>query len=298
MQENDPLRSLHLDQRNAIYTATGQRQVAVSGGVHVAHDTSTGWDRPGLELLCLGIEAHERSWLHARLAVPQDIVHSVHTIGLRLGTTGRGPLACLAGRGIEPAQIATDIVRMPEHVVAGNGYTAWTGLGMRQHIFVDGHRVRINAGDFVAAELDEEGYAFGIHHHAIGPRFWCRRRHQLYLTRLQYEPPHHVASLHCEPERALLVEDRRVRVTCGGIGHGIYGHLSGFRVELADVTFGVARIPDVAVFVGGQAMRTCMRRLEAIFRDLARSGIQPPEHVGELPCIPVRSHPVAGLHRH
>src|SRR5262249_42744029 len=107
--------------------------------------------------------------LHACLAVPQDVVHSVNTVRLRLGPTGRGPLAHLAGRRIEPAQIATGIVRVPKYVVAGDCYTARTGLRLRQHIFVDGHRVRINAGDLVAAELDEEGYAFGIHHHAIGP---------------------------------------------------------------------------------------------------------------------------------
>src|SRR4030095_2628862 len=92
--------------------------------------------------------------------------------------------------------------------------------------------------------------------------------------------------LYCEPERALLVEDRRMRVTRGGIGHGVFGHLSSFWVELADMTFEVARVPDVAVFVGSQAMRTCMWRLEVIFCDLARGGIQPPEHVSELPCIP------------
>src|SRR4029453_3427696 len=127
-QEDDPLRSLHLNQRNAIHTATGQRQVAVPSDVHVPHDTSAGRDRPGLELLCLGIEAYERIWLHARLAVPQDVVHSIHTVGLRLGPTGRGPFARLAGRGIESAQIATGIVRVPEHVVTGDCYTARPGL--------------------------------------------------------------------------------------------------------------------------------------------------------------------------
>ena len=122
-----------------------------------------------MELLCLGIEAHQRIRLHARLAVPQDVVHSVDAVGLRLGPAGRGPLARLASRRIEPAQIATGIVRVPEDVVAGDGYAARTGLRLRQHIFVDGQRVRINAGDLVVAELDEEGYAFGIHHHAVGP---------------------------------------------------------------------------------------------------------------------------------
>src|SRR5262249_38211051 len=169
IQEDHPLRSLHPDQRNAIHTATGQRQVAVPRDVYVPHDPSAGWNRPGLELLGLGIEAYERIWLYARLAVPQDVVHRIHTVGLRLGPTGREPLARLAGRRIEPAQIATGIVRVPEYVVAGDGYTARTGLRLRRHILGDGQRVRINAGDLVAAELDEKGYPFGIHHHAIGP---------------------------------------------------------------------------------------------------------------------------------
>src|SRR5438876_11242976 len=159
-QGDVPLRSLHLHQRQAIHPTTGQCQATVPGRVHVAHDPTARRDRPGLKLLGLGIEAHQRIGLHARLAVPQDVVHCVHTIGLRLGPTGRGPLARLAGCRIEPAQIAPGIVRVPEHVVTGDRDAAWTGLRVRQNIFADVHRVWIDPGDLVATELDEEGYAF------------------------------------------------------------------------------------------------------------------------------------------
>jgi len=57
------------DQRHNVEGAFGHYDVAVAGGHHVAHDAAAGWDRPGLELLRLGIETDQRIRLNGRFVV-------------------------------------------------------------------------------------------------------------------------------------------------------------------------------------------------------------------------------------
>src|SRR5690242_2642439 len=81
-----------------------------------------------------------------------------------------------------------------------------------QYVLVNLHRPWIDARDLVAAEFHEIRYARGAHDHSIGSRPRRRRRHDLDVTSLRIESANHVRALHREPERPLLVEDRRMWV--------------------------------------------------------------------------------------
>ena len=60
-------------------------------------------------------------------------------------------------------------------------------------------------------------------------------------------------------------------------------------VELPDQPRIIAGEPDIAVLVLGQAMRPRMRRLERIFPDGTRLGIEASQLVGELTGPPDRA---------
>jgi hypothetical protein len=74
-----------------------------------------------LEGLGLGVKTDHRIRFHPGFAVPQDIFDDNNPVRLRPGPPWRGPLAGLAGRRIKPLQLATGIVRVPEHIAAGDG---------------------------------------------------------------------------------------------------------------------------------------------------------------------------------
>ena len=50
-----------------------------------------------------------------------------------------------------------------------------------------------------------------------------------------------------EPQHAVLVEERRVRIARRRFGHRVFGDLAGLRIELADVAASIGGEPDVAV---------------------------------------------------
>src|SRR4029079_15111271 len=92
-------------------------------------------------------------------------------------------------------------------------------------------------------------------HHPVGPRLWCRRGDELDCSGFRSESPNHISALHGEPENPVLIEDRGMRITRRWIRHEMFDDLAGFRIELSDRCLEVSRVPDVALFIGGQAVR-------------------------------------------
>src|SRR5881396_3586230 len=71
--------------------------------------------------------------------------------------------------------------------------------------------------------LREKRDALRVDHQAVRLGVRGRHRHQLDLAGGWSQPANHVPLLHGEPERALLVEDRRVRTTRRWIGDLVFG---------------------------------------------------------------------------
>ena len=115
-----------------------------------------------------------------------------------------------------------------------------------------------------------------------------RRGHlpQLDLAGGGVEPSHHVAALHREPEGALLVEDGRVRVLGPRVRHPVLGDVAGLRVELADETGVVSRVPDVPITVGCEPVRTRVGRRQVVLGELAGGWVEPPDLVRLLGRVP------------
>ena len=156
-------------------------------------------------------------------------------------------------------------------------------------IFVDRHRLGIDAGQLVGAELAEPRDVARADHHAVRVRPRRRRLHQPDLAGLRIEPADHVGALHGEPQHAAPVEHRRVRIARARVGQRIVGELAGLRIELADVAGEVAGEPDVAVLVGDEAVRPGRRCVGMIFGDLPAARIEPAEHVGHVAGVPDRA---------
>src|SRR3954465_1752448 len=108
---------LDRDHRNLVYQAVGQHKIAVARNRGVAHDVAAARDRPALEFLRLGIEAHDGIRLRTGFAVPDDIVDRRDAVRLALRSAWRQPLRHLAGRGVETAEITAGIIRVPDDVV-------------------------------------------------------------------------------------------------------------------------------------------------------------------------------------
>src|SRR5579885_1685893 len=65
-----------------------------------------------------------------------------------------------AGFGIVTAERAPRIIGIPKDVIACDCDPARAAIGMGQHIFVDLHRSRVDASEFIGAELGEERNPF------------------------------------------------------------------------------------------------------------------------------------------
>jgi hypothetical protein len=64
----------------------------------------------------------------------------------------------------------------------------------------------------------------------------------------------HVTLLDGEKENSIPVEDRRMRITRGRIGHRVFHHCAGSWIKLADISGGIRSEPDVAFLIGNQAV--------------------------------------------
>src|SRR5882762_11796069 len=158
------------DQGHGVDQAVRKHEVAVFRDVRVANDVAAAGNRPGLELLRLGIEAHHGVRLRLGLAVPDDVVDRRDAVGRGLGAARRRPFGYLAGRGVETSQVPARIVGVPDGVVAGDGEAPRTGSRIRQAVLADFQRLRIDSRHLVGAELDDEQIALEI------GRASCRER--------------------------------------------------------------------------------------------------------------------------
>ncbi len=190
--------------------------------------------------------------------------------------------------GFEVPEAAPSGVHVPDRIVLGDVEAAHGRLLVRQRIQLDRHCLRIDPGDAVAAVAGDPRHALRIQLDAVGLRLRPRHGHQLDIAGRRVQPAQHVAVLQREPERAVAVEDRRVRVLRRRVGHLVDGHLAGLRIELADRAVAVAGVPDVAGRIEGHRMRQRLRR-QRIFLHLAGSGVDPPNQVAELPGPPDRA---------
>ena len=98
-------------------------------------------------------------------------------------------------------------------------------------------------------------------------------------------------ALHREPEDALAIEERRVRIA-GGLGQLVLGHVAGRGIELADIALRIRGEPDVAVL---SAVSPCGpdSGVAALFLDRAGLGIDAPSEIRELAGVPERAVGVA-----
>ena len=79
-----------------------------------------------------------------------------------------------------------------------------------------------------------------------------------------------VAGLHGEEEPPVAKKRDGMRILRLRVGHLVFGDLAGLRVDHADEPGGVAGVPDVAVRVGLQAVRTRVRRRQRELLELLR----------------------------
>src|SRR4029453_963922 len=93
------------------------------------------------------------------------------------------------------------------------------------------------------------------------------------------------AALDGEPERAIPVEDWRMRVPRGRVRHLVLGHLSRLRVEPADEPGEISRVPDVAVAICDEAMRSVAAG-KRVLTYLPGIHIHAPEVVRDLTGVP------------
>src|SRR5436309_9234481 len=107
----------HENEADLIYSALGDNEVAVTCGLHVAHDAATAGDRPALEFFRFDVEPHQHVGPDRRFDVPDRAVEVGNPIRLGSRSTRGRPVGHLAGLWIEAAEIATRIVRIPDDVV-------------------------------------------------------------------------------------------------------------------------------------------------------------------------------------
>src|SRR6516162_6135940 len=104
-----------------------------------------------------------------------------------------------------------------------------------------------------------------------------RKLYELDVPVCGVQPSDEVPTLNGEPQHAMPIEYRRVRIARRRIRHLILRHMTRTRVKFADVTTVIRCVPDVAVPVGDEPVRprVCGQR---ILLDRAGLRIEPPEN--------------------
>src|SRR5947208_16511306 len=73
-----------------------------------------------------------------------------------------------------------------------------------------------------------------------------------------------------------------MRIFRARIAHAVFSNLTGFRIELPDVSLEDGGEPDVSLFVSDQAMRDGVRCLERVLAELSGVWVQQPKFIGHL----------------
>ena len=90
---------------------------------------------------------------------------------------------------------------------------------------------------------------------AVGHGVGCRHFHERHLAILGIEMADVIGLFVGEPESAIVIEGGRVWIDFGSVKWAIFCNLPRLRIELAHVSSGDRREPDVAVAVGDQTVR-------------------------------------------
>src|SRR5262249_40512953 len=149
----------------------------------------------------------------------------------------------------------------------------------------DGHRVGINGCDFRRPELAIIGRSFRVNDHTVWKRSRSRRVHYLDVPGLGIEASDFVRTLHGEPQDPLLLEEGRMRITRMG-GQFVFGELTRFGIELADVALRIRGEPNISIFVFNKTMRSGARYSWTKFFDVSGLSVDSSEHVRILSAVP------------
>ena len=157
------LRQRHQD--DAVGAGLMDQQVAVAGRPHVPDDAAidiAGRDRPTLERLGRGIEAHQRVRPHTGFVVPDRAARVGEPVGMRVRTARRRPFGDLAGLRVVASETALLRVDVPDHTVVGDVQASDGGLRDRQLDFGQLHRRRVDLEQAVAAVAGDPRHAVGV----------------------------------------------------------------------------------------------------------------------------------------
>ena len=133
--------------------------------------------------------------LHAGFAVPDDVTEAGDPV------RDRSPDHSVNGQSrqcpfrIKSAEKAAGIIRIPDRAVTRDGDAPRPACRVRQWIFVNLHRLWVNARKFVGAELCEKWDSVRVHGDPIGQSVFGRHMDELYVARFRYQPADHVCAL-------------------------------------------------------------------------------------------------------
>src|SRR2546429_5822754 len=134
-------------------------------------------------------------------------------------------------------------------------------------MLADCHRLWIDAGQLVRAEFAKErnsilGHDNSVRNSILG---WCR--FYLDVASARIKPADHARFLEREPQDSFLIENRCMRIFRTRIAHAVFSNLTGFRIELPDVSLEDGGEPDVSWFAAAKPSRPEARGLNRDSRD-------------------------------
>src|SRR6267143_3121002 len=185
--------------------------------------------------------------------------------------------------------MASAEVREVNAVIGINGYSSWP-RPFRKGIFLDLHRLRIDARHLICRKLAKNGNALVVDGDPVGMRILRWRTLQIDFPAAWIQSAHHIGHLQREPKHALAIKHGGVRVLALWIGNLVFRYGSRSRVELADITPEISREPDISFAIGNQSMRPRVFHFQRILLERAALRIQPPDlahHLFRKPQRPV-----------
>src|SRR6267142_1077534 len=185
--------------------------------------------------------------------------------------------------------MASAEVREVNAVIGINGYASWP-RPFRKGIFLDLHRLRIDARHLICRKLAKHGNALVVDGDPVGMRILRWRTLQIDFPAAWIQSAHHIGHLKREPQHALAIKHGRVWILALWIGDLVFRYGSRPGVELADVTLEISREPDISVAIGNQSMWSGVFHLQRVLFERAALRIQPPDlahHLFRKPQRPV-----------
>src|SRR5579864_1503927 len=154
------------------------------------------------------------------------------------------------------SKVASTIICVINGPIGSNRKAARTRIARWQRVLPNRHGVRVDAGQFVAAELAKDGLAAARDHDSVGNGVARGYLFQIDFPGLRIEPSNKISLLYREPKLAVGGKDWGVRALRPWIWHAEPLHLPSFRVQFADVVRIVCGEPNVAAVIGRQSVRS------------------------------------------